>query len=466
MNNTRWPLCGLGVVLASGCAGPMDRTERNHDSWSVSDRLLEYDQRTSEEPTYQPEHPGDAFEGLETIGLDDAVRIAIQNHPQLRSAAYRIDAATGRVTQAGLYPNPTLSVDIEGLGTSGANGGESIYRIEQEIILGRKLRRGEEVAEADLEAARSALKAEHYAVASDISRRYFATVAAEERLARWTELGKLADQLLEAVSSQADAGAATEPDRLRAELVVEQTRVRIEGVRAEASAARRSLESAIGWTGHVSLPLSSSLDELPELGNLDQLIASALESNGRIAQARIAVERARRAHALAKAESMPDLVASVGPRYSDIDNETTVDIGVGIEIPIFDRNQGEIRSRQAERLSAAADLRAVQIELMTEVADAWAAYNSARQAVERYQQIVLPKADRTLELTRLAYQSGKLDYLRLLDAQQVVVESQIASIDAYERLQVAAAMLRELTQSDTPWREADSTEHSGQEMNP
>ncbi|MCA9307398.1 MAG: TolC family protein, partial [Phycisphaerales bacterium] len=76
-----------------------------------------------------------------------------------------------------------------------------------------------------------------------------------------------------------------------------------------------------------------------------------------------------------------------------------------------------------------------------------------------------PKAERTLDLTRQAYERGKADYLRLLDAQQVVVESRIAYVDALQRLQEAAALLRELTQHNAPWREPRDGDQPTDEVN-
>jgi cobalt-zinc-cadmium efflux system outer membrane protein len=175
-----------------------------------------------------------------------------------------------------------------------------------------------------------------------------------------------------------------------------------------------------------------------------------------VSLARIAIERARSVHELAKAEAVPNLVASAGPRYSDPESETTLDLGVGMEIPLFDRNQGNIRAAMADRLSSAAQLREVQLQLIAEVSEAWAAYESARIATTRYQQTLLPKAQQTLDLTRQAYERGNADYLRLLDAQQVVIESRISYVDALYRLQAAAALLRELAQTDAPWRDSST----------
>jgi len=287
-------------------------------------------------------------------------------------------------------------------------------------------------------------------------------VAAAERLARRQDLADLATQLSDAASAQVAAGAATEPDRLRAEVAVEQAQIELEAARLEAGATRRGLASAMGLEEAIEIPLTSPAHELPQLPGRDELAAAVLDANSRVALARIALERSRRAHDLAKAEAIPDLVASIGPRYSDPENETTLDVGLGIEIPLFDRNQGEIRAAVAERLSAAAKLRGVQLELLAEVSDAWSAYETAHVAATRYRDQLLPKAERTLDLTRQAYERGKTDFLRLLDAQQVVVESRIAYVDALQRLHEAAAILRELAQTGASWREPRPEDDAGE----
>jgi len=80
-------------------------------------------------------------------------------------------------------------------------------------------------------------------------------------------------------------------------------------------------------------------------------------------------------------------------------------------------------------------------------------YESARHTVEAYGSSLLPKAQRTLELTREAYRAGKTDYLRLLDAQQTLVRSRIGYIDGLASLHEAAAILEGLMQRKTPWRD-------------
>lgn len=465
MNNRSRPALALCLVMA-GCAGPMDRTWDDSTYQAIRDRYGEKDRRIADDSDDGSAWPSTSIHSLDALSVEDAIRIAIVNNPRLRSAGYRVDAATGRVTQAGLYPNPSFVFEGEALGSDAGRGGETIYKLEQEIVLGGKLDRARDVAEADRLAAQAAFVAEEFAVASRVTRAYFDALASAEGLARRQDLADLANQLLEAASAQVNAGAATEPDRLRAEVVAEQAQIELEAARLEADASRRTLASVMGLEETIELPLSTSVIDLPQLPGKEELVAAVLEANSRVSLARIALERARAAHALAESEAIPNLFAGIGPRYSDPENETTLDLSIGIGIPLFDRNQGEIRAAVAERLSAAAELRSVQLDLLAEVSNAWSAYQAALMAATRFREQLLPKADRTLELTRQAYERGKTDYLRLLDAQQVVVESRIAYVDALRRLHEAAALLRELAQTDAPWREPRPADSPGDEVTP
>lgn len=133
-------------------------------------------------------------------------------------------------------------------------------------------------------------------------------------------------------------------------------------------------------------------------------------------------------------------------------------MGLSVGLPLFDRNQGEIAATLAERIGAGAQLRSVRLSLIKAVSEAWSSYESARFSVAQYRDSVLPKAQRTLDLTREAYRAGKIDYLRLLDAQQTLVRSRIASIDALASLHEAAAILEGLMQRSAPWRDAINPE--------
>jgi len=406
----------------------------------------------------QPNATANVLSLTEPLTIDSAVRIGLLNHPELRRAGFGVQAAAGRETQSGLLPNPSVGLEIEALGSEFGNGGETTLLVEQEILTAGKRRRARAVAEADRLAEQAAFRATAFDVATRIRIAFIAASAAERRFEEFNSLLAVAEELLAAANARVDAGAATEPDRLRAQVVREQARIDTQAARNALEAARRSLTAAMGVDETIDVPLVADLNSLPSLPTEEEVLALAIAGNAQMEQARIAIERASRAHALAKAEATPNLFAAIGPRYSDLDNETTLDVGVGVEIPLFDRNQGEIAARMAERVGAGAAFGAVRLRLVEAIANEWASYQTARMNVEAYAASLLPTAEQTLALTRDAYRAGKSDYLRVLDAQQTVVRARIAYVDALESLHEATATLEGFMQRAPLWAEDAASE--------
>ena len=385
------------------------------------------------------------------LTLDQAIRIALLNHPDLRRSASAVRAASGRELQVGLYPNPKFAIEAESLGSDAGDGGETAFLFAQEIVMAGKRRKSQAVARADRYIQQAALRATAFAVMTRVRSAFSRAAAAEDRLTAERELLGLADELLDAAVRQVDAGAATETDRLRAQVVREQASIDFHAAETASQATRRSLASALGLDTPLTISIIMDLSLLPQLPDRDKTVELVLMHNADLKRARLAIERAGRAYELARSRAIPNIVATVGPRFSDIENETTLDAGFEVAIPIFDRNQGDIAVAIAQRIGAGATLRSVRLRLMERVAKARSAFETAHYAATQYSITLLPMAQRTLELTREAYRAGKTDYLRLLDAQQTFIRSRIAYIDALEALHESAAILEGLMQRDMPW---------------
>ncbi len=406
---------------------------------------------------------------LESLSLEDAIAVALANHPRLRAAAYDIRAAQARETQARLGANPSFGVEAEGLGASAGDGGESSYVLSQEFVTAGKLEKAGRVAQAE----RFQSQAEFLAVKSDfiaeVKQAFYGVLAGERRVEARQQLADVAGQLLASVNAQVEAGAAIEPDRLRAQVAYEQAGLELRAAESELDVARRALTVSLGFDSPVTLPVVGDLEAIVELPQRDEVLERVLARNNHLEAARRGIERARRAHELAKAQAWPNLTAFAGPRYSDIDGETTMDVGVAMAIPLFDRNQGAIAEALAERLKAGTILGQTQLQLIEATSEAWSAYDTARVAVTKYREVLLPMSRRTLDLTEQVYRSGKFDYLRLLDAQQLFVQTNIVYVDNLLRLQQAAALLEALMQAEPNEFKTDETsvkDDNAQEVSP
>ena len=449
MRETSSFLCNVGLLAAlTGCAPQAGRVWDDPLYTRLIDNYQEIDLHVA---------PGDANDRrvpraqrplpeTEALSLGDAIAIAVANHPRLRAAAYVVRAAQGREVQARLGPNPGFGVEAEALGASEGKGGETAYVLRQEFITAGKLDKAGRVAHADQLVSRAAFNATKHELIGEVKQAFYAVLAAERRVAARRELADLGAQLLQAAEARVDAGAAIEPDRLRAQVAHEQARLALRTADADLQAARGTLAVAMGLDAPLAIPLAGDLESFLAYPSKDEVLQRVLAWNSRLQAARHSRERARRAHELAKAEAWPNVTAFAGPRFSDIDGESTLDAGVELEIPLINRNQGAIAAALAERLRAGAILGQTQLELIEATSQAWIAYDTARVAAETYREVLLPMARRTLQLTEQAYRSGKFDYLRLLDAQQVFVETNVIYLDAVLAVQQAAAALESLMQ--------------------
>src|SRR5206468_932568 len=86
-----------------------------------------------------------------TYTLDDLVRLGLDRHPRLSQAVLSVDAVRGRAVQAGLYPNPTVSVVGDELGDRQGRGGiVTVPQVSQEIVTGGKLTLSRAAAEREV----------------------------------------------------------------------------------------------------------------------------------------------------------------------------------------------------------------------------------------------------------------------------------------------------------------------------
>lgn len=449
-------LGALAILSIAGCANP-SLFEWEDPLYRRTVEKAESERADAAPPSPMVGGPSMLLPHDGAMSVDDAIRFAILNHPELRRLAYQVRAAAARESQARLYPNPSFVFEAEALGSDAGSAGETAYLIEQEFITAGKRAKAGAVAESDRIEAQSAFRAHEFAVATLVRRRFVQAVAAERRYELQSRLTDLSRQLLETANARVDAGAATEPDRLRAEVVAEQASMDLAAADSARNAARASLAAAMGLEQSIQGDLVNVLQAPLDMPDRERVIELTLERNQRVDQARNAIERAERAHTLAKASATPNIVAAIGPRYSDPDDETTLDVGASIEIPIIDRNQGEIAATLAERIAAGAALGSTKLELIAAVSDAWSAFATAQATIRAYETSLLPKAERNLALTREAYEAGKVDYLRLLDAQQSFVRSETSYVDALETLHETAAILDGLMQLNAPWRDVISS---------
>jgi cobalt-zinc-cadmium efflux system outer membrane protein len=121
--------------------------------------------------------------------------------------------------------------------------------------------------------------------------------------------------------------------------------------------------------------------------------------------------------------------------------DTFASVQVGVPIPIYNRNQGNIYKAQAELTTAQREVERVQLALQQKLALVFEQYSTALQLVEKYHRDMLPNAQESLKLVSSGYRQGEFNYLMLLTAQRTYFQTNLAYLDALRDLRVAAVAI-------------------------
>ncbi len=366
--------------------------------------------------------------------------IAFQSNPTLAAAAARMESARERQVQTGLYPNPIVgyhATEIGNRGTAGVQGGF----ISQRFITGGKLQLDQAIAGKEIDEAHFQLHAQEQRVLSDVRIRFYDTIVAQRRLQLTKELARLGDDLVKATETLLEGQLGTENDLLQAQIKADEAHILYDNAHNQKSEAWRRLATVIGVPTMQMTPLTGKLDD--DLSTLDwnDCCGMVLESNPELHAVRTRVERASIVLRRAKKEPIPNVDLSVSVRHNNITNSDVANVQVGIPIPIFNKNQGNIRAAEAEWVAACNDVKRIELDLQDRLAVAYRRYANARQQVKRYSQRMVPRAERSLKLVTDGYEKGQVKYLTLLTAQQTYLQVNLSFLDALREIQASSAVI-------------------------
>ena len=377
---------------------------------------------------------------VQPLSLADLEDLAFQNNPTLAAATARVNAARGRKIQAGLYPNPSVgyhATEIGNLGTAGQQGGF----ISQRFITGGKLQLDQAIAGKGIEEAHFRFHAQEARVLSDVRVRFYDALAAERRVKLSQELARIGDNLVTATEKLIAGRQGTENDLLQAEIRADESHILHDNATNEQAEAWRRLVAVVGLPTLSTAPLNGQLDtDLPSR-DWDSCYAAVLGKNPALNAARTRAKRAGISIQRAQKEPIPNVDLYVSIRHHNVTDSEVANVQLGIPIPIFNRNQGNIRSAEAEWIAACHEVKRLELSLQDRLAVAWRRYSNAHQQTERYRKRMVPRAIRSLKLVTDGYQKGQVQYLTLLTAQQTYLQVNLSFLDSLQELRAASSLI-------------------------
>ena len=125
----------------------------------------------------------------------------------------------------------------------------------------------------------------------------------------------------------------------------------------------------------------------------------------------------------------------------EAEDEDFLEAGIGIPLPLFNRNQGRILETRHLAGKARKDAEALTSQMLTELVAAHVFYMTARDEVKTLQNQIVPATEKALLQVKEGYQAGKIGFLDLLDAQRTLTKGQLSLLESLKDMNVAWANL-------------------------
>jgi cobalt-zinc-cadmium efflux system outer membrane protein len=370
---------------------------------------------------------------VRALTLADLRLIAQQSNPTLAQAQMAVRAAQGRQIQAGLYPNPEIGYSGEEIGSEGKSGMQGSF-VAQEIVTAGKLRLAQSAAGHGATAARHRLEAQRWRVMNAVRAGFYEVLLAQKTVSIHQDLLQVSNEAMDITSRLREAQEVSKAEVLQARIEAERAEVRLFMARNRHRTAWYQLAAVVGQPKMQPAPLDGDLiRDLPTI-TWDEGLARLLSGSPELAQARSKIQQARCNVALQCAERHSNFSVEAGVKYDGAGEDTLADVGVAIPLKIFDRNQGNIVSAQAELIAATREVERLELELFNRFAEAFEGYANANRQVQLFRSNILDNARESLDLVATGYREGEFDYLSLLTAQRTYFSANLEYLDALREL--------------------------------
>jgi outer membrane protein, heavy metal efflux system len=437
----------------------------------------------------------DGGDDSSVLTLRQAFELALKGSPELATYDWDMRIAEARRLQASLRPNPELSLEIEEVRLTDGPNSVTTFGTEREVEGGTPAGFGDaeftlrfsqliELAGKRVKRMRSAelmgdvFRREYEIARADVLARvaslFTDVLGAQERVRLSGETLTLALDVQKVIAARVRAGQVSPIEQTRAEVQVSQARIELERVERDLAALRFQLAASWGdevptfskAVGMLEAPgeilgaqqLKMKISDSPDLmfwtAELNQLEAEVIREKslgkpdlGVTVGYRARNLESRRISRFDTGSVPPDLLGTGRSGYNDGRDDTFV-LEFSLPLPLFNRNQGNVREAEYQVLKASARGRATAVRIRSRIDASYENMKAAQDEVAGLRGEVLPKAESAYNDTNKGYIAGKFGYLDVLDAQRTLVGARDQYLSALVEYHQARIRLERLAGID------------------
>ncbi len=390
-------------------------------------------------------------QGPVKITLDDAIQMVLRHNHNLLAARTMIQQNQDAEITANLRPNPVLLGDAlfvpffqpsDFNSTFIDNSTEFDLGVSYLFERGKKRQHRLQAAKDQTAVTRSLVADNERTVTFQVATQFIGAQLAESALDLAQEDLKSFQNSVDISQERYRAGDISEDDLLKIKLQLLQFQTDASQAQLAKVQALSDLRQLLGYESvPADYDVAGSLDYQPLKVHLEDLKAKALATRPDLRAAQQNVTAATSQYQLQKAEGKHDVTAQVN--YTHVSAANTASVFGQIQLPIFDRNQGEIARTQVAITQAQEQEKAANEQVLTDVEDAYEGLRTNDKIVQIYRSGYLDEAKQDRDISEYSYRRGAASLLDFLDAERSYRATQLAYRQSLAAYLLALEQLRE-----------------------
>jgi len=391
--------------------------------------------------------------------VDSLLAYAKERNPEYAAMRLEAEAARERIYPAGALPDPVLRTELQNVTNYGSEAGPNLlpgrvggtkYTLMQSLPFWGKRDLKREAAEAEADAAQGKAGVTWTEQAARIKTAYAQYFAVARLIRLNTEVIDLIDRIEGITQVRYASGLAPQQDAIRVQ--VERTSMRNELIQMETEHhhARSRLNALLARPAQSTFAEPERLRPIPAPARLD---FAALEDRLRSRNPQIFADDARLRAAeknrdLAYRNRYPDFTVGVSPMQTG-NRVNEWELMIEFNIPLQQESRRS-QEREAGKMADAARARkeATANQLAADLSESLAAIDVARRVETLAQVSLLPQAELTFQAALTGYETGKVDFATLLDAQRQIRKAKQDMVKAQAEQQTRLAEIERLIGED------------------
>ncbi len=375
-----------------------------------------------------------SFSQNNTLNLDSLISEVKQNNPQLKALRNKVIAAESKIGQVSTWEPPQIGVEffntpIESFPNPFENQMEYDYFIQQMFPFPGKINNMKKAAQNNASMTSQEYFTLEKKIIRDLENSYYELFFIQKKIEINKDNQELMKQFVEIASRQYEVGMGKQPDIIRGQ--TELSTLINEGINLQKEETDTKTMINVLLNREANSPIEIVLeinDTIPDL-TYERLSRLGFENRPELKGMQFGIEMNKSELAISRTEYYPDLMVRL--MYKNMTNTGndfwSAMFGVNVPLAFWSKNKftKKVEENEANIQKAEEDFNSMKNMIAYEVQNALVKLETNRNLKDLSKNTIIPQAQQTLQSTIATYQTGKTEFLMVLDAYKMLFNSRV-----------------------------------------